>query len=93
MGLRQRAPAPTPTLSVKWSSPTQDGSSNRTGSSVFDFQGDGAAEVVYGDECYFRVYEGETGDVVYEIEMSTATIHEYPLVADVDGDGKVRCAF
>ncbi|MBK8941478.1 MAG: VCBS repeat-containing protein [Polyangiaceae bacterium] len=84
------APAPTPALSVKWSSPTQDGSSNRTGSSVFDFQGDGAAEVVYGDECYFRVYEGETGAVVYELEMSTATIHEYPVVADVDGDNNTE---
>ncbi|NUP14407.1 MAG: hypothetical protein HOW73_50905 [Polyangiaceae bacterium] len=81
---------PAPALSVKWSSPTQDGSSNRTGSSVFDFQGDGAAEVVYGDECYFRVYEGASGNVVYQIEMSTATIHEYPVVADVDGDNNTE---
>lgn len=81
---------PTPTISVKWTKTTQDGSSNRTGSSVFDFQGDGAAEVVYGDECYFRVYEGLDGDVLYEIENSTATIHEYPVVADVDGDNNTE---
>lgn len=81
---------PTPTITVKWSQTTQDASSNRTGSSVFDFQGDGAAEVVYGDECYFRVYDGADGNVVYEVEMSTATIHEYPVVVDVDGDNNTE---
>src|SRR5690606_6869492 len=29
-----------------------------------------------------------TGDVLVEIETSDATIHEYPLVVDVDGDGR-----
>jgi hypothetical protein len=71
----------------RWTQATQDQSSNATGSSVFDFQGDGAAEVVYADECYMRVYDGATGEVVLEIESSSATIHEYPLVVDVDDDG------
>ena len=81
---------PTPALSVKWEAVTQDGSSNRTGSSVFDFQGDGEAEVAYGDECYFRVYEGATGNVVYQVPMTTATIHEYPVIVDVDGDSNTE---
>jgi hypothetical protein len=34
---------PAPKLTVKWEKTTQDTSSNRTGSSVFDFQGDGVA--------------------------------------------------
>jgi len=72
---------------VLWSQTTQDVSSNATGSSVFDFEGDGAAEVVYGDECYMRVYRGSDGMVLLQIDSTSATIHEYPLVADVDADG------
>jgi hypothetical protein len=72
---------------VLWSQPTQDFSSNTTGSSVFDFEGDGAAEVIYADECYMRVYRGTDGMVLLRVPSSSATIHEYPLVADVDGDG------
>ena len=72
---------------VRWSQPTQDLSSNATGSSVFDFQGDGIAEVVYADECYMRVYSGDDGAIILEAESSSATIHEYPIVVDVDNDG------
>ena len=32
-----------------------------TGSSVFDFSGDGEAEVVYRDECWLRVFSGRSG--------------------------------
>ncbi len=80
----------TPALTAKWSRGTQDQSSNVTGSSVFDFEGDGAAEVVYGDECYFRVYSGTDGTVLYETANSSATIHEYPVVVDVDGDNNTE---
>jgi hypothetical protein len=82
---------PAPSLGdiyVRWTQPVRDESSNATGSSVFDFQGDGISEVLYQDECHFRIYEGATGNVVLEIENSSATIHEYPIVADVDGDGR-----
>ncbi|EYF04061.1 Hemolysin-related protein RbmC [Chondromyces apiculatus DSM 436] len=79
-----------PALTLKWQQPTQDLSSNRTGSSVFDFQGDGAAEVVYNDECFFRVYDGTTGSEVYRVANSSATIHEYPVVVDVDGDNNTE---
>jgi len=71
----------------RWSQATQDQSSNATGSSVFDFQGDGIAEVVYADECFMRVYSGTDGTVILEEPNSSGTIHEYPLVVDVDGDG------
>ena len=79
-----------PALTVKWQVPTQDLSSNRTGSSVFDFQGDGAAEVVYNDECFFRVYSGVDGAELYKVANSSATIHEYPVVVDVDGDNNTE---
>ena len=76
----------TKAISVKWSHDTQDLSSNVTGSSVFDFEGDGAAEVVYNDECYSRVFKGTDGTVLLEIPNSTGTIHEYPVIVDVNGD-------
>ncbi|MEQ9323103.1 MAG: CARDB domain-containing protein [Polyangiaceae bacterium] len=75
-----------------WSTTTQDISSSRTGSSVFDFQGDGAAEVLYNDECFFHIYDGTTGQELLNpvIPGSSRTAAEYPLVADVDGDGNAE---
>lgn len=71
---------------ILWAQPSQDASSNVTGSSVFDFDGDGRAEAVYGDECFLRVYDGETGSVVFSQFRSSCTWYENPVVADVDGD-------
>lgn len=71
---------------VLWSQRSQDGSSNVTGSSIFDFEGDGRAEAVYGDECFLRVYDGQTGDVIFSQSRSSCTWYENPVVADVDGD-------
>ncbi|MCB9561536.1 MAG: hypothetical protein H6708_14105 [Kofleriaceae bacterium] len=71
---------------VLWSQPSQDASSNVTGSSVFDFEGDGRAEVVYADECFTRVYDGVTGKVMYSRYRTSCTWYELPIVADVDGD-------
>jgi len=77
---------------VLWNTMTQDLSSSRTGSSVFDFQGDGAAEVLYNDECFFHIYDGTTGSELVSpvIANSSRTFAEYPLVADVDGDGNAE---
>jgi hypothetical protein len=77
-------------ISVLWTQTTQDQTSNRTGSTVFDFEGDGKAEVVYNDECFLRVYGGQDGQVLFAIENSSATIHEYPVVADLDGDNNTE---
>lgn len=71
-----------------WITQTQDCSSAATGSSVFDFQGDGSAEVVYGDETQLRVYDGVTGQVLFSTCNTNGTLFEYPLVADVDNDGQ-----
>jgi hypothetical protein len=71
---------------LKWQAVTQDGSSNVTGSSVFDFDGDGSAEVVYGDELRLFIFRGTDGAVLFQTPASSCTWHEYPLVADVDGD-------
>ncbi len=73
---------------VLWAQPSSDWSSNMTGSSVFDFDGDGTAEVVYRDECYARVYNGNSGEVVFSAPGFSLTGIEYPTIADVDGDFK-----
>jgi len=75
-------------VGVLWSKVTQDLSSSVTGSSVFDFQGDGAAEVIYNDECYLRVYDGRTGNILLELPNSSRTATEYPIVADVNADNR-----
>jgi hypothetical protein len=49
-------------LTLLWQAPTEDDSSSRTGSSVFDFDGDGRNEVVYNDEEYVRIYPGVEPD-------------------------------
>jgi hypothetical protein len=71
---------------ILWTSPSQDKSSAKTGSSVFDFNGDGRAEVVYGDECFVRVYDGPTGQVIFSQGRFSSTWQENAVVADVDGD-------
>ncbi|WP_431685685.1 Ig-like domain-containing protein [Hahella sp. NBU794] len=71
---------------VVWSQPTRDQSSGVTASSAFDFNDDGRMEIVYGDEYYLRVYDGVSGDVIYEIENVSVTAHEYPVIADIDHD-------
>ncbi len=71
---------------VRWIQPSQDLSSSNTGSSIFDFEGDGQAEAVYGDECYVRVYEGAGGEVLYSAPRTSCTWYENPIVADLDID-------
>lgn len=72
--------------SVKWTSRTKDFSSSITGSSVFDFDGDGRAEILYNDEELFRIYDGETGEILYSLENPSGTLWEYPVVVDIDND-------
>jgi hypothetical protein len=78
---------PTVTNPVLWLKQTHDCSSAVTGSSVFDFDGDGRAEVVYSDEWYLRIYSGLDGTVLFQTCNTTGTLQEYPVVADVDNDG------
>ncbi|HEX7184807.1 MAG TPA: Calx-beta domain-containing protein [Thermoanaerobaculia bacterium] len=75
---------------VKWQRSTQDFSSGMTGSTVFDFDGDGRFEVVYRDEVYLRVYRGEDGTVLFEYPVPSTTLNEQPTVADVDNDGNAE---
>lgn len=71
---------------IRWTQPSQDLSSQNTGSSIFDFEGDGAAEAVYADECFLRVYEGGTGEVLYSAFRTSCTWYENPVIGDPDYD-------
>ncbi len=76
---------------LKWTSPATDHSSNCTGSSVFDFEADGYAEVVYADETDLWVISGFSGRPVLRYSgHSSGTENEYPLIVDVDGDGETE---
>ncbi|MEM6293275.1 MAG: VCBS repeat-containing protein, partial [Myxococcota bacterium] len=92
-------------LKELWNAETKDGSSQRTGSSVFDFDGDGRSEVIYADEWFLRIYPGTepdcpggpncdgvmTDDEILFIDInSSRTRSENPIVADVDGDFKAE---
>ncbi len=65
---------------------TVDRSSRVTGSSVFDFEGDGPAEAVYNDEHNLRVYRGADGHVLVKQCSTSGTLWENPVIVDVDGD-------
>jgi hypothetical protein len=57
-----------------------------SGAAVFDFDGDGRAELVFADQCFMRVYDGLNGKVLFSVPRSSTTSWDYPVVADVDGD-------
>ncbi len=76
---------------VLWAVPNQDCSSRVTASSVFDFDGDGRAEVVYADESNFRIFDGQTGTILYDDPThGSHTRLEMAVIADVDNDGNAE---
>lgn len=76
-----------------WKRRTRDASSKVTGSSLFDFNGDGTTEVVYNDECFFRVYNGIDGEELFRDSSESRTRSENPVIADVDNDGNAEIVF
>ncbi len=76
-----------------WQASTEDDSSNVTSSTVFDFNGDGAAEVVYNDEQHFLVFDGRTGAELFREDNPSRTRTEQPIVVDVDNDGNAEIVF
>ena len=74
-------------LDLHWKRGIKEGSSGFTGCSLFDFDGDGVVEVVYRSEESVQIREGMQGDIRVEFPCVSRTQEEYPVVADVDGDG------
>jgi len=72
-----------------WSATVDDQSGIAAGT-AFDFLGDGTAEAMYADEWTFFVFDGITGDSLLEVDRSSGTLIEYPVVADVDNDASAE---
>lgn len=73
---------------LRWEATTNDTSSGWTGTSAFDFDGDGAHELVYTDQVSFYILDGVSGAARALLpEHASGTLGEYPVVADLDGDG------
>jgi hypothetical protein len=75
------------TWETLWQKTGLDDGSQRTGSTLFDFDGNGTVEVVYSEEENLFIYDGPTGMELYRIQSRSGTRTEYPIVADVNGDG------
>jgi hypothetical protein len=86
-------PAGCAAAGLLWQDETGDDSSSGTGSSVFDFNGDGRAEVTYNDQYFFRVYDGLTGTTLFEEPSSSRTRTENPVIVDADNDGDAEIVF
>lgn len=89
---------PRKTITQIWELPTTDASSSTT-LSLFDFTQSGKSQLIYRDETDLRIIDGrqfnESGDTISSEDrilaqfenVQSATINEYPIVADIDGDG------
>ncbi|MBN8613382.1 MAG: VCBS repeat-containing protein [Deltaproteobacteria bacterium] len=78
---------------LRWVAPSDDGSSSVTGSSLFDFNGDGRTEVIYNDQYRFFIFDGQTGTTLFTNPNSSRTRTENPTIADVDSDGNAEIIF
>ncbi|MCC6873125.1 MAG: hypothetical protein IT378_02360 [Sandaracinaceae bacterium] len=82
-------PAECNAQNIRWRVRNMDCSSRSTGSSVFDFDGDGRAEVVYADEENFRIFSGVDGAILFDDPAHESNTRlEMPIVVDVNNDGK-----
>ena len=80
------------TVTAKWTQNVSDFSGLAT-ATAFDFLGDGVAEAIYADETQIYVFDGETGQIVLTSPRQSATLIEYPVVADIDNDGSAEILY
>lgn len=87
-------------LQTKWQA-THTDESGQTSMTLFDFNQDGIMEIVYRDQSDLRIINGsgkshKTGNDtipfynLFTKSMSASTWKEYPVVADVNGDGQAE---
>lgn len=62
----------------------------RPGLTVFDFDADGADEVVLSSYCTLRILRGADGSLIWHTSLSNTNEVTYPVVADVDNDGNAE---
>jgi hypothetical protein len=81
-----------PTLTAPWSAIAHNDDSGSTGLTLFDLDSDGSVEIIHRDNTGLRVIDGKNSSSYPGRNKSTypnlsGTGAEYPVVADVDGDG------
>lgn len=76
-------------FSIKWSITNSDVSGS-TGTTFYDFDGDGDYELVYRDETLLRIFDAITGALQSSIACTSGTGTERPIVADINGDGQTE---
>jgi hypothetical protein len=76
-------------FTLLWSKPNDDVSAV-TSSSIFDFCGDGSADIVYRGQSALQILEGATGAIKWQDACISATHIENPLILDVDADGQTE---
>jgi uncharacterized repeat protein (TIGR01451 family) len=76
-------------LATYWRRPIDDLVS-LTGVTVFDLDGDGYPEVLFADQSKLWVLDGRTGAPRFTQANLSKTACEYPVVADLDHDGRVE---
>ncbi|MFY0628217.1 MAG: VCBS repeat-containing protein, partial [Reichenbachiella sp.] len=74
-------------MNLRWAKDIKEGSSGFTGCTIFDFNGDGDSEIVYRSESTLHIIRGTDGETFSSRVCISRTYEDYPLVADVDGDG------
>ncbi|MBX3276130.1 MAG: hypothetical protein KF729_38110 [Sandaracinaceae bacterium] len=75
---------------VRWELRSRDTTPGTVGAAAFDFDGDGAADVAYADECHLVILSGRDGTPRWARSNPSLTVWEYPIVADLDGDGRAE---
>ncbi len=73
-----------------WTVPNDDAGSGKLGVSAYDFNGDGIDEVIVQDHFTVRVLNGLNGEVLSTVGNSTASLWEYPIVVDLEGDNNAE---
>lgn len=78
-------------LVTQWEIAHSDRSA-QTSMVIFDFNGDGSGEIVYRDQTSLRIIDGSgrKPQTIANMMVSSATKSEYPVVADIDGDGQAE---
>lgn len=69
-----------------WSVANDDEFSGKIGVNAYDFNGDGIDEVIVQDHYKVRVLNSINGEILSSIPNSSATLWEYPIVVDLEGD-------
>lgn len=67
--------------------PYADCAGGRRGASAFDFDADGAPEIVVADGTTLRIVDGKSQTVEYEACLVSEPSDGFPFVADADSDG------